>query len=131
LQLVVAQIQMASSSAILLMVLLYLQLTTSGKPIPLVVLVLDTNTRLDKSTSILTPKFALDLTVLIHTHSPLHTAKVIGLPSYGRPDIYAVLLSDGSIIKYSDNIFYLKQLFLPVLLIRPITSANATLFPRL
>jgi hypothetical protein len=45
----------------------------------------------------------LDSTVLIHTHSPPHEAKVIGLPSYDRPDIYTVLFADGSISEYSDQ----------------------------
>ena len=34
--------------------------------------------RLDESTTIHQPKFPLDSTVLIHTHSPPHMAKVIG-----------------------------------------------------
>jgi hypothetical protein len=38
--------------------------------------------RLDETTTIYQPKFPLDSTVLVHTHSPLHVAKVIGLPSY-------------------------------------------------
>jgi hypothetical protein len=45
----------------------------------------------------------LDSEVLVHTHSPPHQAKVIGLPSYDRPDIYTVLFKDGSIAKYSDS----------------------------
>ena len=59
--------------------------------------------RLDESTTIHQPKFPLDSTVLIHTHSPPHMAKVIGLPSYDRPDIYTVLFADGSISEYSDQ----------------------------
>ncbi len=58
---------------------------------------------LDESTTIFTPCFALDSEVLVHTHSPPHQAKVIGLPSYDRPDIYTVLFKDGSIAKYSDS----------------------------
>jgi hypothetical protein len=57
---------------------------------------------LDESTSIFAPKFALDSTVLVHTHSPPHKAKVIGIPSYNRPDIYTVVFQDGSISEYSD-----------------------------
>jgi hypothetical protein len=49
------------------------------------------------------PKLALDSRVLIHTHSPPHVAKVIGLPSYDRPDIYTVLFADGSISEYSNQ----------------------------
>jgi hypothetical protein len=59
--------------------------------------------RLDESTTIYQPKFPLDSTVLIRTHSPPHVAKIIGLPSYDRPDIYTVLFADGSISDYSDQ----------------------------
>jgi len=59
--------------------------------------------RLDETNSIFTPKFPLDSEVLVHTHSPPHVAKVIGIPSYDRPDIYTVLFSDGSITEYSDT----------------------------
>ena len=59
--------------------------------------------RLDESTTIFTPRFTLDSEVLVHTHSPPHQAKVIGLPSYDRPDIYTVLFKDGSIAEYSDS----------------------------
>jgi hypothetical protein len=59
--------------------------------------------RLDESTSIFAPKFALDSTVLVHTHSPPHKAKIIGIPSYDRPDIYTVAFPDGSIAEYSNN----------------------------
>jgi hypothetical protein len=37
---------------------------------------------LDESTTIFTPKFLLDSKVLVHTHSPPHTATIVGLPSY-------------------------------------------------
>jgi hypothetical protein len=53
--------------------------------------------RLDESTSVFAPKFALDSSVLVHTHSPPHVAKIIGIPSYDRPDIYTVAFNDGSI----------------------------------
>jgi len=59
--------------------------------------------QLDKSTSIFKPKFPLDSEVLIHTHSPPHVAKIVGIPSYDRPHIYIVLYSDGSISEYSDQ----------------------------
>jgi hypothetical protein len=59
--------------------------------------------RLDETTTIYQPKFPLDSSVLVHTHSPPHVAKVIGLPSYDRPDIYKVLFADGSISEYSDQ----------------------------
>jgi hypothetical protein len=59
--------------------------------------------RLDESTSIFTPKFPLDTQVLIHTHSPPHTATVVGIPSYERPDVYTVKFSDGSLAEYADS----------------------------
>jgi hypothetical protein len=59
--------------------------------------------RLDESTSIYQPKFMLDSEVLIHTHSPPHSAKIIGIPSYDRPNIYTVLFPDVSISEYSDQ----------------------------
>jgi len=59
--------------------------------------------RLDESSSIFTPKFLLDLQVLIHTHSPPHTATIVGIPSYDRPDIYTVKFADGSLAEYSDT----------------------------
>jgi hypothetical protein len=59
--------------------------------------------RLDETNHILTPKFSIDSEVLVHTHSPPHRAKIIGIPSYERPDIYTVLFSDGSISEYSDE----------------------------
>jgi hypothetical protein len=59
--------------------------------------------RLDETSSIYAPKFPLDSEILVHTHSPPHRAKVIGLPSYDRPDIYTLLFQDGSIVEYSDT----------------------------
>jgi len=44
--------------------------------------------RPDESNTMFSPKFALDSTVLVHTHSLPHAAMVIGTPSYVRPDIY-------------------------------------------
>jgi hypothetical protein len=62
--------------------------------------------RLDESTNIFKPKFQLDSEVLVHSHSPPHIAKIVGIPTYNRPDIYTVLFSDGSITEYSsaDNL---------------------------
>jgi len=59
--------------------------------------------RLDESTSIFAPKFPIDSNVLVHTHSPPHVAKIIGIPTYDRPDIYTVAFLDGSISEYSDQ----------------------------
>jgi hypothetical protein len=51
--------------------------------------------RLDETNSIFTPKFPLDSEVLVHTHSPPHVAKVVGIPSYDCPNVYTVLYPDG------------------------------------
>jgi hypothetical protein len=59
--------------------------------------------RLDETTYIFSPKFKLDSSVLIHTHSPPHVATVIGIPSYATPDIYTVKFSDGTIAEYSKS----------------------------
>ncbi len=58
---------------------------------------------MDETTSIFAPKFALDSNVFVHTHSPPHVAKVIGILSYDRPDIRTVVFNYGSIAKYSDS----------------------------
>jgi hypothetical protein len=50
---------------------------------------------LDESNSIFAPKFPSESQVLVHTHSPPHIAKVIGLPTYDRPDVYTVVFNDG------------------------------------
>jgi hypothetical protein len=59
--------------------------------------------RLDDTNLIFTPKYNLDSSVLIHTHSPPHKAKVIGIPSYDKPNVYTVVFADGSIEEYSDS----------------------------
>jgi len=59
--------------------------------------------RLDETTSIFTPKYNLESTILVHTHSPPHQAKIIGIPSYDKPNIYTVAFADGSIAEYSDT----------------------------
>jgi hypothetical protein len=58
--------------------------------------------RLDESTTFFSPKFPLKSNVLVHTHSPPHIAKVIGVPTYSRPNIYTVKYQDGSIAEYTD-----------------------------
>jgi len=58
--------------------------------------------RLDESNIMFSPKFPLESSVLIHTHSPPHQATIIGIPTYSRPNIYTVKYSDGSITEYSD-----------------------------
>ncbi len=43
---------------------------------------------------------------MVHSHSPPHRTKIVGIPTYQRPDIYTVLFQDGSITEYSieDNL---------------------------
>ena len=43
---------------------------------------------------------------MVNTHSPLHVATVIGLPSYNRPDVYKVKFKDGFNAEYalSENV---------------------------
>jgi hypothetical protein len=57
--------------------------------------------RLDESTTMFSPKFPLDSTVLVHTHSPPHMATVIWTPFYSQPDIYTVKFQDNTIAEYS------------------------------
>jgi len=59
--------------------------------------------RLDESNSVFTPKYNLDASVLIHTHSPPHQARIIGIPSYDKPDVYTVVFADGSIAENADS----------------------------
>jgi hypothetical protein len=59
--------------------------------------------RLDESNNIFTPKFSLDSENLVHSHSPPHRAKIVGIPTYQRPNIYTVLFQDGSITEYSTD----------------------------
>ena len=59
--------------------------------------------RLDESNSVFTPKYNLDSSVLIHTHSPPHKARIIGIPSYDKPNVYTVVFADGSIAEYDDT----------------------------
>jgi hypothetical protein len=73
--------------------------------------------------------------VLVHTRSPPHRAKVIGIPSYDHPDIYTVAFADGSIAEYSDTSGILEAI-LDISIITPPSilpdwiqgGATATLF---
>jgi hypothetical protein len=60
--------------------------------------------RLDKSTTVFKPHFQQDSEVFVHTYSPPHRAKVVGLPSYDRPDIKTVPLVSIQIL-----VIYLKR----------------------
>jgi hypothetical protein len=54
---------------------------------------------LDESASIFIPNSE----VSVHTHSPPHRAKVIGIPSCDCPYNYTVLFSNRSIAEFSEN----------------------------
>jgi hypothetical protein len=60
--------------------------------------------RLDESTSIFTPKFMLESSVLMHTHSPPSMVTVIGIPTYDKLDVYTVSFCDGSISEYTEDL---------------------------
>jgi hypothetical protein len=59
--------------------------------------------RLDEMNTVYSPKFPLDSNVLVHTHSPPHHAKVVGIPTYSNPDVYTVQFQDGTIAEYSND----------------------------
>jgi len=60
--------------------------------------------RLDESSSIFEPKFALESKVFVHTHSPPSSGTIIGIPTYNHPDIYTVAFPDGSLSEYSSDL---------------------------
>jgi hypothetical protein len=60
--------------------------------------------RLDESTSVIAPKFEMDTSVYVHTHSPPSTARIIGIPTYDTPSIYTVAFKDGSISEYTADL---------------------------
>ncbi len=63
--------------------------------------------RLDESNSIFSPKFKLDSSVFVHTHSPPSLATIIGIPTYQSPNIYTVSSRDGSILEYTEDLLSL------------------------
>ena len=76
---------------------------------------------LDESSSIFSPKYALDTPVYVHTHSPPSLATIIGIPTYQTPDIYTVAFKDGSLSEYSEDLLSLA----PV----PSSSQTISLLP--
>jgi hypothetical protein len=60
--------------------------------------------RIDESSSVFSPTYALDSSVYVHTHSPPSVAKVVGIPTYNTPNIYTVAFKDGSISEYTDDL---------------------------
>ncbi len=65
--------------------------------------------RLDESTTVFAPTFTLDSKVLVHTHSPPHVAKIIGIPTYNNPNRYTVSFKDGSISEYNANVLSVQE----------------------
>jgi hypothetical protein len=89
--------------------------------------------RLDESTTVFAPTFALETKVLVHTHSPPHVATVISIPTYDSPNRYTVTFKDGSISEYDANVLFtleesIDKVSVPLLpsWIKP--GANATVF---
>jgi len=60
--------------------------------------------RLDESTTIFEPKFALESPVDVHTHSPPSRGTIIGIPTYNTPDLYTVVCPDGSLAEYTSDL---------------------------
>jgi hypothetical protein len=61
--------------------------------------------RLDESTSVFSPNFPLDTSVLVHTHSPPLLATIVGIPTYDSPKVCAVTFKVGSICEYPEDLF--------------------------
>jgi hypothetical protein len=57
--------------------------------------------RLDETNTIYSPQFPLESNVLVNTHSPPHQGIIVGVPTYVKPDIYAVKFQDGTVAEYS------------------------------
>jgi hypothetical protein len=66
--------------------------------------------RLDESNTVFTPKYNLESSVIIHTHSLPHKATIIGLQTYDKPDVYTVVFADGTITKYSDSDNFIESI---------------------
>jgi hypothetical protein len=60
--------------------------------------------RLDESSSVFSPTYALESSVYVHTHLPPSVAKVVGIPTYTTPNIYTIAFRDGSISEYTDDL---------------------------
>ena len=87
--------------------------------------------RLDESTHIFAPKFQLDTSVYVHTHSPPSVGKIIGIPTYTSPNVYTVAFKDGSISEYTDNLLSAAPSCVPLVSFLPSWVqgvANAILF---
>jgi len=77
--------------------------------------------RLDESTSIFAPKYNLESSVYVHTHSPPSLGKIIGIPTYQTPDIYTVVFKDGLISEYTEDLLSAAP--------RQMSSYKSTLLP--
>jgi hypothetical protein len=60
--------------------------------------------RLECIHNIFAPKYNIDSTVYIHTHSPPLVATIIGIPTYQTPNIYTAVFKDGSISEYTEEV---------------------------
>ena len=69
--------------------------------------------RLDETTSIFSPKYAIDTPVYVHTHSPPSVATVIGIPTYDSPNVYTVVFKDGSLSKYTEDLLSIAPILPP------------------
>jgi len=69
--------------------------------------------QLDETTTMFAPTFPLESQVLVHSHTPPHSATVIGTPSYLHPDIYTVKFKDNSIAEYSISDYMLEAVSKP------------------
>jgi len=65
--------------------------------------------RLDETNSIFSPKFPIESSVFVHTHSPPPVAKIVGIPSYDTPNIYTVAFKDGSLSEYTEDLLSLTS----------------------
>jgi hypothetical protein len=69
---------------------------------------------LDESTSIFAPKFPLESSVFVHTHSPHSVGSIVGIPLYDHPNVYTVSFKDGSISQYTEDLLSLVPENCPV-----------------
>jgi hypothetical protein len=88
--------------------------------------------RLVESNTIFAPKYSLESSVFVNTHSPPAVAKIIGIPTYSNPNVYTVSFRDGSIAEYTEDLLSLvpsSQAPISSLLPHWVKdSCNATLF---
>jgi hypothetical protein len=79
--------------------------------------------RLDETDTIHSPKFPLDSTVLVHTHSPPHRGTILGVLTYAQPDTYVVKSQGGTVAEYSASSEVLE------LVTNPLTNKVPSVLP--